>query len=226
MRTTSGEYQGSSPIIGYSLLAAISVLLHLCMWLWFQHPSTSAPTLIPPKLVTLTFVTPSAPPVVQPLPPPIPVTAPKPIAKPAKPVPQPKPRLIPKREPIPLEPAPAASTPEPAVSTVNTSPVTAPPVPEPEIIPANTKATARRNPKPDYPAVAKRRDWEGKVILAIEVLTDGTPGKISVAEPSGHEILDKAALETVKRWLFEPARRGDTAVVSTLRYSIVFKIEQ
>ncbi len=221
--------QDLSLIIGYGLLVAISLLLHLSLWLWFQRSAPATSTLRPPKLVTITFVTPSPQPhpLVQPVQQPTPVVPPTPIAKPvAKAISKPKPRLVPTPEPKPvaIESTPASSSSE-QTATVPTPLATAP-TPAPELVPANTKATSRRNPKPDYPAVAKRRGWEGKVILAIEVLTDGTPGKISVVESSGREILDKAAIETVKRWLFEPARRGEAAVISTFTQSIVFKFDQ
>lgn len=74
--------------------------------------------------------------------------------------------------------------------------------------------------------LAKRRGWEGKVLLEVEVLRDGKPGTIRVAQSSGREVLDNAALKAVRRWLFEPARRGDEPITSTMTLSIVFKLEQ
>lgn len=74
--------------------------------------------------------------------------------------------------------------------------------------------------------LAKRRGWEGKVLLKVEVLRDGTPGAIEVERSSGREVLDNAALKTVRRWLFEPARRGDEAITSFMTLSIVFKLEK
>lgn len=94
------------------------------------------------------------------------------------------------------------------------------------VIPASTRATSRRNPKPEYPSLARRRGWEGRVLLAVEVLTSGKPGAITVVTSSGHKALDNAALKTVERWLFEPARRDDVPVSSTMNLSIVFKLEE
>jgi protein TonB len=80
------------------------------------------------------------------------------------------------------------------------------------------------NPRPDYPEMAKRRQWEGKVILRVQVLASGRAGQVTIAGSSGHEILDEAALEAVRNWHFVPARRGDQPVDSVVNVPINFNL--
>lgn len=50
-----------------------------------------------------------------------------------------------------------------------------------------------------YPPLARRMGWEGKVVLAIRIGEDGSLKEVKVLESSGYEILDRNAVETVKR---------------------------
>ena len=65
-----------------------------------------------------------------------------------------------------------------------------------------------RNPKPPYPRIARRRGYEGVVVLKVEILPNGRVGELRVKSSSGHRILDRCALKTVKKWRFIPAKRG------------------
>lgn len=67
-------------------------------------------------------------------------------------------------------------------------------------------AQALSNPKPEYPPVAIRRGYEGTVVLEVEVLPDGAVGDVRVKSSSGHAILDRAAVDAVRLWRYEPAR--------------------
>lgn len=62
------------------------------------------------------------------------------------------------------------------------------------------------NRPPAYPGEARRRGWEGTVVLDVEVLPAGDTGRIVVARSSGHSILDDAAMDAVRHWRFRPAR--------------------
>ncbi len=48
-----------------------------------------------------------------------------------------------------------------------------------------------------YPSLARRRGWEGKVVLSFVVCEDGSLSDIKVVEGSGFAILDKNAVVTV-----------------------------
>jgi protein TonB len=81
------------------------------------------------------------------------------------------------------------------------------------------------NPKPLYPALARRRGYEGTVRLKVEVLTSGKVGRIWVKQSSGYEILDRSALKTVNDWRFIPARFGGIPVKSTVIIPVTFQLE-
>lgn len=86
-------------------------------------------------------------------------------------------------------------------------PVAAPaPPPRPAATPGQREQpVAEHRPKPRYPAIARRRGYEGEVLLLVEVRSDGGVGAVTVSRSSGHEVLDRAAQETVReRWRFRP----------------------
>lgn len=65
----------------------------------------------------------------------------------------------------------------------------------------------KTNPSPPYPEIARRRGYEGTVLLSVVVAVDGSVSELTVQQSSGYSILDRAAMKTVVRWKFEPARR-------------------
>jgi protein TonB len=93
----------------------------------------------------------------------------------------------------------------------------------------NLVATAtpryRTNPKPDYPIASQRRREEGVVVLNVAVDAGGTPTSISLKRSSGHPLLDRAALDAVRRWTFEPARSGGVPMVSRLDVPVRFSLD-
>ena len=66
--------------------------------------------------------------------------------------------------------------------------------------------------KPRYPDSARRQGIEGESVLRLQVLKSGRVGAIAVARSAGFPDLDRAAMDAVKTWVFEPARRGEEAV--------------
>lgn len=80
--------------------------------------------------------------------------------------------------------------------------------------------------KPEYPERARREGWEGTVLLAILVDTEGRPERIVLNRSSGFGVLDTAAQETVKRWRFQPAQYGRTRVQSWVKVPIVFTLTE
>ena len=54
------------------------------------------------------------------------------------------------------------------------------------------------NKAPSYPHMARRMGLQGKVVLNVEVLANGSCGQINVAQSSGHTALDNNALSAVK----------------------------
>lgn len=85
---------------------------------------------------------------------------------------------------------------------------------------------ADQSPSPRYPVEAMRRGDEGVVVLQVAVDADGRPASIDIAERSGSRDLDRAAVEAVSRWRFEPARdAAGTPVAGRLSVPIDFKLQ-
>jgi len=80
------------------------------------------------------------------------------------------------------------------------------------------------NPKPAYPFVARQRGQQGVVFLHVEVLPDGTAGRVEIARSSGFRSLDAAARHAVARWRFLPARQGGGAVAALVTVPVRFSL--
>jgi periplasmic protein TonB len=50
-----------------------------------------------------------------------------------------------------------------------------------------------------YPTLARKMGWQGKVTISFLILPDGGVSEIRIAKSSGKDILDRNAVETVKR---------------------------
>ncbi|MFA6122019.1 MAG: energy transducer TonB [Sideroxydans sp.] len=87
------------------------------------------------------------------------------------------------------------------------------------------RADYLNNPRPPYPMVARRMGYNGKVILNVEVLAEGRAGQVLLHKSSGYEILDNAALQTVKTWKFSPAKRLGQPVTQWFLVPIKFSLE-
>jgi protein TonB len=81
------------------------------------------------------------------------------------------------------------------------------------------------NPRPAYPAMARKLGIEGVVLLRVEVSAKGAPEKIVVAQTSGASMLDEAAMKAVQGWTFVPARRGDAAIAHPVEVPIRFQLK-
>ena len=89
---------------------------------------------------------------------------------------------------------------------------------------ANFSANYGTNPKPKYPAIARSRGWQGKVLLRVKVTADGLSEAVTVHQSSGHDALDESAVAAVEKWKFIPAKRGNTAVACTVIVPIIFTL--
>jgi len=78
------------------------------------------------------------------------------------------------------------------------------------------------NARPVYPPLARLRGYQGLVVLFVEVLVDGRVGQMGIRRSAGHEILDRAALETVRTWRFEPGRKEGQAVTMSVEVPVRF----
>ena len=77
-----------------------------------------------------------------------------------------------------------------------------------------------RFPLPPYPAEAKRRGLEGRVMLRVAVGPDGKPGTPSIESGSGHAVLDRAAIDWIqRRW------RWDAGAARLFRIPVIFQLQ-
>ena len=90
---------------------------------------------------------------------------------------------------------------------------------------SSAHADYARNPAPIYPAAARRREQQGTVTVKVLVGADGSVERAEIADSSGFDALDDAALDTVRsRWRFVPARHGGIAVESWVLVPIRFAL--
>jgi protein TonB len=80
--------------------------------------------------------------------------------------------------------------------------------------------------RPAYPVIARMRGYEGLVLLAVEVLTDGRAGEVRIKKSSGYALLDQSALNAVRAWRFEPARKRNMPLAMTVDIPIRFFLKE
>lgn len=162
---------------------------------------------------------------------PLPTVAQPVIRRPPAPAPMPVLAAAPSAEPAPptftAAPAPAIPVKEvaqpPAPPSAPSAPL-APPAPVAEQGP-RFDADYLQNPAPVYPSLSRRKREEGQVLLQVRVGATGSPEQIQIKQGSGFPRLDEAAVNTVQRWRFVPARRGDEAVTASVIVPIIFRLE-
>jgi periplasmic protein TonB len=65
--------------------------------------------------------------------------------------------------------------------------------------------------------------WPG-TLLGVLVADDGRVADVVVKQSAGHPDLDRAAAEAVRRWQFEPARRGSETVAMWVLLPVEFRL--
>jgi len=83
----------------------------------------------------------------------------------------------------------------------------------------------RRNPVPEYPLIARKRGYQGTVVLEVLVTREGKVKELTLSASSGHSVLDQAALASVKTWLFDPGTRGGAKVDMWVKVPVRFQLE-
>ena len=211
----SAPFNNNAQPIGNTLTLIGVVLLHVLGLIWAaQQLSITEPMVTPPSVVGV-LVAPEpepAPPPPKPEPKPVPKPEPKPVPKPTpKPTPKPAPKPEPAREVAPeAVPQTAPSVPTPPAPAVQQS-APAPEAPAP-VTPPRTDAAHLNNPAPQYPSLSRRLGEQGRVMLDVYILPDGSVGEIKLNKSSGFPRLDNAALQAVKNWKYVPAKRGNRPI--------------
>ena len=83
-----------------------------------------------------------------------------------------------------------------------------------------------QNPPPDYPVRAMRAGETGTVLVRAVVGPDGAPADVGVGRTSGSRDLDRAAVDAVRRWRFQPAVRDGQPVTASVDIPIDFTLER
>lgn len=139
----------------------------------------------------------------------------------------------PTAQPTSSPPLADASSPAGRLADIATASTTGP---APSLAPAPPPASAAAplwrqaipwpgNPLPSYPAAAREDGHEGVVVLRVQIDAQGRALAVDWLQRSGQPLLDHSARDTVRRWRFEPARHGDTAVPSQLRITLRYQLD-
>ena len=82
-----------------------------------------------------------------------------------------------------------------------------------------------KKPSPEYPLIARRRGFQGTVVLEVMVKSNGRVGGLRVLKSSGYKVLDMAAGESVRDWIFRPAIKGNEKIEMWVRVPVRFKLK-
>lgn len=82
---------------------------------------------------------------------------------------------------------------------------------------------SKENPLPPYPRMAKVRNYQGKSEIKVIADINGKVVDISILKSSGYAILDKSALNTIKKWQFHITEDPDSAIKNQY-YKIIVPI--
>ena len=134
--------------------------------------------------------------------------------------PEERPQLVETAPPAPALPAPVAEEAPPAMQNPDApaAPATVALAPGEQPVPLKGQM-----PAPRYPAAALRRGESGTVLVRVEVDTAGMPAGVALVQRSGSRDLDRAAMEAVRDWRFQPAQRNGKAIAASLVIPIDFK---
>jgi periplasmic protein TonB len=118
-------------------------------------------------------------------------------------------------------PATPSATPEAAPTTASTA--AAPTAAAPSGGETRDAVLVKSVP-PQYPNAALRRRQEGWVQVEFTVTSSGSVANARVLDADPPRTFDRAALDAVQRWNFNPAMRNGAAVEATVRRRIEFKM--
>jgi protein TonB len=159
-----------------------------------------------------------------------------PLAIEKKPQPEIAPEQVsqPLNEPLPdyeafeMDDTESASPPEPAEEPIQVAALPSEADMTPEPSPSGIREAIplyRDNPPPRYPRIARRRGYEGTVVLEVLVNTEGKVADYRIIRSCGHSVLDTAAMKSIRKWLFEPGMRGDKKVAMWVKVPIRFELK-
>jgi len=81
------------------------------------------------------------------------------------------------------------------------------------------------SPRPPYPRIARRRGYEGTVVLEARIDRAGRVAELRILTSSGYRVLDRAAVAAVKNWVFIPGERDGKKVAMWVKVPIRFHLK-
>lgn len=135
------------------------------------------------------------------------------------------------RPEAPAEEAPQVVESAPAPQPLPESPVAAAPS-APTAAPPTAAASDRpvplpgQSPPPAYPPAALRRGESGTVVVRVDVDASGMPLDAKIIQRSGSRDLDRAALDAVRGWRFQPAQSNGQPMAGSLEIPFDFQPAQ
>jgi protein TonB len=153
-------------------------------------------------------------------PPQVPPPPPKPQIKPYEPPPilttQAQPEAPAVFEAPPPKPEPVAVVPPAPPKAVEAAPA--------PVLPPDFTATYLENPAPAYPAMSRRMNEQGRVLLRVFVTPAGKADRIEIQRSSGYSRLDDAARNAVQQWRFVPATQSGQPVAAWVVVPLSFSL--
>lgn len=127
-----------------------------------------------------------------------------------------RPRPAPTHQDVAKAPAPELPEDQPDAEKV---PATAD---KPAAVFVSARQTKKGCPPPRYPSRARRLGLHGRCILTIAVSDRGAVEWVRLIKGSGHSILDRAAIDAVRKWSLTPATHGGKPIASERDVSVLF----
>lgn len=214
-------------------LGATAVAAHVVVGALVMFSAPSVELQAESSPITVDLIAPTQAPPAPPKPEPEP---PKPkVQQPPEPV-KPKPRVLssnaPSQNQIQAEPEPVkqpvVEAPPPAPVEAPQAPVAAAPAPATPPQPKQLAASAVAyliQPSPRFPDASRRLGESGVVRLKVLIDETGRPIEIQVAQSSGFERLDKAAVAAMKAARFKPYMEGGVPRMAWAPAPITFSLE-
>lgn len=84
----------------------------------------------------------------------------------------------------------------------------------------------RENAYPNYPLFARMMGYEGVVLISAEIFSDGKVGSLKLKRSSGYSVLDKSAIDAVKTWRFDPAKKMGKPITMWVDVPIKFVLKE
>lgn len=123
-----------------------------------------------------------------------------------------------------------AMTPAPSSPAEGDDRAARPKAPAPErparTAPQDRAATVLDRPVPSYPPEAYRAREEGTVVVKAQVDALGNASNVEIVSRSGSRILDRAAMNEVRKWKFSPAIMDGKTVTSSVQVPVDYRLDE